>query len=235
MTRHGESEWNASNRFTGWVDVPLSSKGILQAQAVGKKLRDLDFIIDYGYTSLLKRAIKTLWLILEETDQMMIPIIKHCAFNERHYGRLQGAEKNAMIEKYGAHQVQEWRRSYKTMPPPLSADSQRKQDQQFEKMRFLYQQQGLTHLPIAESLAAVEKRVVLHFKKVVLRQLEQGKRILIVSHGNSIRALIKWLEKISDEQILHLDIPTGSSRYYNFDASKGTFNSLVGDCHESAS
>lgn len=207
--RHGLSEWNALNQFTGWVDVDLSEQGVSEAKEAGQKIKKAGIEFDLAYTSLLKRAIKTCHYVLEESDQMWIPECKSWRLNERHYGELQGLNKQATADKYGADQVQLWRRSYDTLPPllepsdPHSAIHERK-----------YQNLDPRVVPGGENLKVTLERVLPYWDDEIAPALIDGKTILVAAHGNSLRALAKHLEKISDEDIMGLEIPTGAPLVY---------------------
>lgn len=212
LLRHGESEWNRQNLFTGWVDVPLSENGIYEAQNAGITLNVNNFQFDIAYTSLLKRAIQTLWYTLEALDQLWIPWEKNWRLNERHYGALQGLNKKEMAQRHGEDQVHEWRRSYKTRPPlletgdPFSPDNQRR-----------YQDIPKNKLPLGESLEDTYLRVLPYWHSEIAPAIKAGKKILISAHGNSLRALIKYLDNIMDDKIPNLEIPTGKPLVYELD------------------
>jgi 2,3-bisphosphoglycerate-dependent phosphoglycerate mutase len=212
LIRHGESQWNKENRFTGWVDVPLSEKGREEAQAGGRLLREKGFVFDKAYTSVLKRAIKTLWIVLEEMDLMWVPVVRAWELNERHYGGLQGLNKSETAKKYGEEQVLIWRRSYDTPPPELTKESEYYPGRD-PKYRGLSEGQ----LPLTESLKITIERVVPYWEKVIAPELKAGKRLLIAAHGNSLRALVKYLDGISNEEITRLNIPTGVPLVYELD------------------
>lgn len=214
LVRHGESEWNRENRFTGWKDVDLSERGVQEAVEAGRILKKEGFVFDEAYTSVLKRAIKSLWLILEEMDLMWIPQTKSWRLNERHYGALQGLNKSETAAKYGEEQVLIWRRSYSVRPPELSDT-----DERFLALREdpRYAEMDLSEFPRTECLKDTVARVVPYWEREILPKMEQGKRIIIVAHGNSIRALIKHLDNISDEKIVEINIPTGIPIVYEFD------------------
>lgn len=207
--RHGLSEWNALNQFTGWVDVDLSEQGVSEAKEAGQKIKKAGIEFDLAFTSLLKRAIKTCHYVLEESDQMWIPECKSWRLNERHYGELQGLNKQTTADKYGADQVQLWRRSYDTLPPllepsdPHSAIHERK-----------YQNLDPRVVPGGENLKVTLERVLPYWDDEIAPALIDGKTILVAAHGNSLRALAKHLEKISDEDIMGLEIPTGAPLVY---------------------
>lgn len=212
LIRHGESLWNQENRFTGWTDVPLTEKGLQEASAAGQLLKKEGFTFDLAFTSVLQRAIKTLWVVLEEMELMWIPITPSWHLNERHYGALQGLNKAETAAQYGDEQVKIWRRSYDTPPPPLSLDDKR-------HPRFDIRYAGLSpaEIPSGECLADTVDRVVPYWEKIIKPQITQGKKIIIAAHGNSLRALVKHLDNISNEDILELNIPTGIPLLYELD------------------
>lgn len=212
LLRHGESQWNKENRFTGWHDVDLSEKGIGEARNGGKLLKEAGYEFDVAYTSVLKRAIRTLWLTLDEMDLMWIPVLRHWKLNERHYGALQGLNKAETAQKHGEEQVLVWRRSYDICPPELEKSDERYpgHDRRYE---FLAQED----LPLTESLATTVDRVIPYYENVIKPQIKEGKRVIIAAHGNSLRALVKHLDQISNEDILKLNIPTGMPLVYELD------------------
>jgi 2,3-bisphosphoglycerate-dependent phosphoglycerate mutase len=209
IVRHGESEWNKKNLFTGWRDVRLTEQGIEEARAAGRLMAKEGFHFDLTYTSLLRRAIHTLGLALEEMDQMWLPVEKHWRLNERHYGALQGKDKKEAVQKFGEEQVLIWRRSYATPPPPVDVDSP-----DYPRSDRRYAHLTDAELPRSESLKDVLERVLPYWEKTIVPQLAIGKTVLIVAHGNSLRALMKHLESISEEDIVKLDLPTGEPRAY---------------------
>ena len=210
LIRHGESAWNLENRFTGWKDVDLSPKGIEEAKAAGKILKEMNLTFDVAYTSYLKRAIKTLNIVLEEMDELYIPVYKSWRLNERHYGALQGLNKEETAKKYGEEQVKLWRRSYEVLPPLLSEDDKRN-----PKFDELYK--GIDNLPLGESLKLCLERVVPYYEAVIKTSFVNNDVILIAAHGNSLRSLAKYIENISDEDILNLEIKTGVLTVYELD------------------
>ncbi len=212
LVRHGESEWNKENRFTGWTDVDLSGKGIEEAKSAGEILKSEGFIFDMAFTSVLKRAIRTLWLTLDELNLMWIPVERAWELNERHYGSLQGLNKAETAAKYGEEQVKIWRRSYDIQPPALE-----KTDPRFPGNDPRYKGLSESELPVTECLKDTVKRVVPFWKERIVPLIENGKRIIIVAHGNSLRALVKHLDKIPDEEIVELNIPTGTPLVYELD------------------
>ena len=212
LLRHGQSLWNRENRFTGWVDVDLTDKGVLEARNAGRMLKSEEFRFDVAYTSVLKRAIRTLWLVLDEMDSMWVPVHKSFRLNERHYGALQGLNKKETAEKYGIDQVKIWRRSYSTPPPPVSRN-----DENYPGREPFYA--GLTEaeLPTGECLKDVSSRILPYWKDTIVPDLKKQRNILIAAHGNSLRALVKHLDKISDEEIAAFNIPTGIPLVYEFE------------------
>lgn len=213
VVRHGESEWNSLNLFTGWHDVGLSERGRAEASSCGQLLRDENFDFDICYTSYLKRAIETLNIILEKMDRQWLPVVKSWRLNERHYGALQGLNKAETAAKYGEDQVAIWRRSYDVPPPPLDEGSA-------ENPRLLpaYRDVDTRLLPLGESLADTFRRVLPYYEDVIRKDIAAGKRVLISAHGNSLRALMKHLEHIEDAAIAGVELPTGVPLVYDFDA-----------------
>ncbi|HMI76977.1 MAG TPA: 2,3-diphosphoglycerate-dependent phosphoglycerate mutase [Buchnera sp. (in: enterobacteria)] len=211
LIRHGESTWNKLNKFTGWKDVNLSIQGKIEAKLAGQLLKSKGFSFDYAYTSMLKRAIHTLWYILKDLNQSWIPVEKSWCLNERHYGSLQGLNKLETEKKYGSEQVKKWRRSFNTIPPKLALS-----DHRFPGNDIRYANLNNSQLPTAESLECTVKRVVPYWKNHILPNLKNNKKIIIVAHGNSLRALIKYLDNIDNDSILDLDIPTGTPIVYEF-------------------
>jgi 2,3-bisphosphoglycerate-dependent phosphoglycerate mutase len=211
--RHGESTWNLENRFTGWTDVDLTEKGVNEAKSAGKILKDAGFSFDLCYTSVLKRAIRTLWLTLDEMDEMYVPIKHDWRLNERHYGALQGLDKGETAAKFGDAQVLVWRRSYDIPPPALEAGDDRTS---FNDPRYA----GLPKdaIPLTECLKDTVARVMPAWNDEIAPAIKAGKQILISAHGNSLRALIKMLDGISDEEIVGLNIPNGQPLVYELDA-----------------
>jgi 2,3-bisphosphoglycerate-dependent phosphoglycerate mutase len=212
LLRHGESTWNQENRFTGWTDVDLSPKGLLEAGQAGKLLKEEGFAFDVAYTSVLKRALRTCWIALDALDLLWIPVIKHWRLNERHYGALQGLDKKATTELHGAEQTHLWRRSYDVPPPPVPTDSP---EHPINDPR--YRRLPPDVLPASECLRDVVARVLPYWYDVVAPQLLAGLDVLITAHGNSLRALLKHLEHVSDAEIAEINIPTGAPRQYMFD------------------
>jgi 2,3-bisphosphoglycerate-dependent phosphoglycerate mutase len=212
LVRHGESTWNNENRFTGWVDCPLSEKGESEAAAGGKLLKAEGFHFDKAYTSTLKRAIKTLWIVLEELDLMYIPIVNSWRLNERHYGSLQGLNKQETVDKHGKDQVLVWRRSYDIPPPEVDEASE-----YFPGNDPMYADVPKDQLPKAESLKLTEARFMSDWESVYVPEIKSGKKLLIAAHGNTLRALVKHLDNISADDIVDLNIPTGVPLVYELD------------------
>ena len=212
LIRHGESEWNKANLFTGWTDVELSEKGVAEAKDAGRALKAAGYDFDVCYTSFLKRAIHTLNYALDEMDRAWLPVIKSWRPNERHYGALQGLNKSETAEKYGEAQVKIWRRSFNVAPPLLESDDKRN-----PALQEQYRAVDPKELPLAESLETTIERVVPYFEGVIKKDMLEGKRVLITAHGNSIRALVKYFEKLSDDEIVGVNIPTGVPLVYEFD------------------
>ena len=212
LLRHGESTWNKENRFTGWTDVDLSERGQQEAREAGRLLKEGGYAFDLAYTSVLKRAIRTLWIALDELDQMWLPVIGSWRLNERHYGALQGLNKAETAAKHGEAQVKIWRRSYDIPPPPLSPDDPR---QAARDPRYA----GLSpeDVPLTESLKDTVERFLPYWHEVIAPSIQSGQRILIAAHGNSLRALVKYLDNISDDEIAELNIPTGIPLVYELD------------------
>lgn len=212
LVRHGESTWNKENRFTGWTDVDLSEKGVEEAKKAGLLLKKEGFSFDLAYTSLLKRAIRTLWIILEQMDLMWIPEKKSWRLNERHYGALQGLNKAEMAAKYGEEQVHIWRRSYDVRPPALDQNDQRSphNDPRYKNIPMM-------ELPLTECLKDTVERFLPYWKTEIAPSIIQNKKIIIAAHGNSLRALVKYLDSMSDQQITSLNIPTGIPLIYELD------------------
>ena len=212
LVRHGESEWNKLNLFTGWTDVDLSEKGHEEAKQAGKTLKEEGYDFDVCYTSYLKRAIHTLNHILDEMDRNWLPVNKTWKLNERHYGALQGLNKSETAEKYGEEQVKIWRRSFDIKPPELTDD-----DERSAKKQDMYRDVDPSLLPPNESLETTIERVVPFFEEVIKKDMADGKRVIIAAHGNSLRALVKYFDDISKEDIIGVNIPTGVPLVYEFD------------------
>jgi 2,3-bisphosphoglycerate-dependent phosphoglycerate mutase len=211
--RHGESTWNLENRFTGWTDVDLTAKGMAEAKSAGQVLKEAGFRFDLAYTSVLKRAIRTLWLTMDEMDMMWLPVVNDWRLNERHYGALQGLDKGETAAKYGDAQVLEWRRSYDTPPPPLDPGDERTS---FHDPR--YAKLPKCAIPLTECLKDTVARVMPAWDEEIAPAILAGRQILISAHGNSLRALIKMLDGISDADIVGLNIPNGQPLVYELDA-----------------
>lgn len=223
LCRHGQSDWNLKNLFTGWTDVDLTDLGRQEAVAGGRTVAGLDYDIDVAYTSVLKRAIRTLWLMLDEMDRMWIPVIRDWRLNERHYGALQGLNKAETAAKYGEEQVHVWRRSYDTPPPELEAEDER---HPAHDPRYA----GIDGLPSTESLKLTLDRVRPCWEDTIVPALRDGKNVLIAAHGNSLRALVKMLDEISDEEITGFNIPTGIPMEYVLDDNlKPVSRGFLGD------
>lgn len=212
LLRHGESTWNKENRFTGWTDVDLSKKGVKEAKESGRILKKKGFVFDIAFTSVLKRATRTLSIVLNEINQKSLPVEKSWRLNERHYGDLQGLNKSEMAKKFGEKQVHKWRRSYSTRPPALT-----KKDKRWPGNQKKYESVPKKFLPLTESLKDTVARVLPYWKKSIVPELKKGKTILVSAHGNSLRALVKHLDKISEKEVMNLNIPTGIPLVYEFD------------------
>ena len=212
LIRHGESEWNKENRFTGWMDVDLSEKGIQEAHSAGKLLKHEGYVFDEAYTSVLKRAIRTLWIILDEMDLMWIPESKSWLLNERHYGALQGLNKAEMAAQYGEEQVLKWRRSFDIPPDPLPET-----DPRYLGNDPRYASIPKDKFPLTECLKDTVARVVPYFTDEIVPKIKDGKKLIIAAHGNSLRALVKYLDDVSDDLITQLNIPTGIPLVYELD------------------
>jgi 2,3-bisphosphoglycerate-dependent phosphoglycerate mutase len=213
LLRHGESSWNKENRFTGWTDVDLSENGMQEAHQAGKLLKAEGYGFDIAFTSVLKRAIRTLWITLEELDQMWVPVVRHWRLNERHYGALQGLNKAETAAKYGDQQVKIWRRSYDTQPPALEPT-----DERFPGKDQRYAELTPDQLPLTESLKETVARFVPYWEMMIRPEVARGRKVLIVAHGNTLRALVKHLDTVSEADIVELNIPTGIPLVYGFDA-----------------
>ena len=212
LIRHGESEWNKLNLFTGWMDVDLSEKGVEEAKLAGKTLKDEGYDFDICYTSYLKRAIHTLNITLDTMDRAWLPVVKSWKLNERHYGALQGLNKSETAEKYGEDQVKIWRRSFDVKPPELPDDDERSALKQ-----PMYRDVDKSLLPKNESLETTIRRVVPYFEEVIRKDIMDGKRVIIAAHGNSLRALVKYFDNMSDDEIIGVNIPTAVPLVYEFD------------------
>ncbi len=219
LVRHGESEWNKLNLFTGWHDVDLSEKGHEEAMQGGRILKEEGYDFDVAYTSYLKRAIHTLNHILDEMDRNWIPVIKAWQLNERHYGALQGLNKSETAEKYGEDQVKIWRRSFDVKPPALEPESP-----EAPRNQEMFRNVDKSVLPLHESLETTIERAVPYFNEVIKKDMQAGKRVIIAAHGNSLRALVKYFDNISDEDIIGVNIPTGVPLVYEFDDNFNAVN-----------
>jgi|SRR5579862_7116740 len=213
LLRHGESTWNQENRFTGWTDVDLSEKGRVEAHAAGQLLKSEGFEFDIAYTSVLKRAIRTNWIVLDELDRLWIPVERSWRLNERHYGALQGLNKAETAAKHGDAQTKIWRRSYDVAPPPLAADDPRlpTRDPRYATLKP-------SEIPRTESLKDTVARFLPYWHETIAPSIRSGRRVLITAHGNSLRALVKYLDAISDDEIVELNIPTGIPLVYELDS-----------------
>lgn len=212
LLRHGESQWNKDNRFTGWTDVDLTEKGMSQARKAGLVLKENDFIFDFAFVSVLKRALRTLWITLDEMDLLWIPWERSWRLNERHYGELQGLNKSETAAKHGEDQVLIWRRSYDIPPPALE-----KTDQRYPGNLPMYSDVAENVLPVTESLKDTVARFLPYWHSNIAPAIKSGKKVIIAAHGNSLRALVKYLDNVSKEDILKLNIPTGMPLVYELD------------------
>jgi 2,3-bisphosphoglycerate-dependent phosphoglycerate mutase len=228
LVRHGESQWNKENKFTGWVDVDLSDKGKQEAKRAGEILKKEGYTFDIAYTSVLKRAIRTLWIILDEMDLMWIHVIRSWRLNERMYGALQGLNKSEMAAKYGEEQVHIWRRSYDVPPPALTKDSDMYpgKDRRYAELKE-------KEIPLTECLKDTVARVIPFWKKEIAPKIKSGKRVLVAAHGNSLRALVKYIDNIADADIVGMNIPTGMPLVYELDKNLKPLNRYyLGDPEE---
>jgi 2,3-bisphosphoglycerate-dependent phosphoglycerate mutase len=212
LVRHGESTWNKENRFTGWTDVDLSEKGRAEAQEAGAVLKEGGYTFDVAYTSVLKRAIRTLWIVLDQMDLMWIPVERSWRLNERHYGALQGLNKAETAEKFSEAQVKIWRRSYDIPPPPLTPV-----DERFPGRDPRYRDLGPEELPLTECLKDTVARFLPLWHGMIAPTIREGRKVLIAAHGNSLRALVKYLDNVSEKDIVELNIPTGMPLVYELD------------------
>lgn len=228
LLRHGESTWNKENRFTGWTDVDLSEKGVGEAGKAGALLKSGGFVFDLAFTSVLKRAIRTLWIVLDEMDLMWIPVQNSWRLNERHYGALQGLNKSETAAKYGEEQVHVWRRSYDIPPPSLD-----RSDKRYPGNEPKYRDLSEKDLPLTESLKDTVARCMPYWHGTIAPQVKSGKKVLIAAHGNSLRALVKYLDNMSDDEIVGLNIPTGIPLVYELDGDlKPSRHYYLGDQEE---
>ena len=212
LLRHGQSEWNLENRFTGWTDVDLTPQGRQEALEAGKLIREAGLVVDVAYTSVLKRAIRTLWIVLDELDRMWIPVHRCWRLNERHYGALQGLNKADTAAKYGNEQVQLWRRSYDVTPPALE-----RSDPRFPGNDARYHDLQKEELPVTECLKDTVERFMPHWHDVIAPDVMSGRHVLIAAHGNTLRALVEVLDGLSEEEVMELNIPTGVPLVYELD------------------
>lgn len=210
--RHGQSEWNLENRFTGWTDVELSENGLIEARKAGRILKENNFSFDVAYSSVLKRSIRTLWIVLHEMDLMYIPVHKYWKFNERHYGALQGLNKEETAKKYGDEQVHIWRRSINTSPPALTED-----DPRYAGKEEKYKELKKEKIPLTENLEDTKRRVLEEWEEVIVPKLKENKNIIISVHGNTLRALVWHLDKLDSDGVVNLNIPTGTPLVYELD------------------
>jgi 2,3-bisphosphoglycerate-dependent phosphoglycerate mutase len=219
LVRHGESAWNKENRFTGWTDVDLSDRGKFEAREAGQVLKEGGYTFDVAHTSVLKRAIRTLWTVLDEMDLMWIPVYRSWRLNERHYGALQGLNKAETAEKFGEKQVKIWRRSYDIRPPELTPD-----DPRFPGHDARYAALTPAELPLTECLKDTVARFLPLWHETIAPEIQAGKKVLIAAHGNSLRALVKYLDNVSEEDIVELNIPTGMPLVYELDDNLKALN-----------
>lgn len=219
LLRHGESVWNKENRFTGWTDVDLSVKGHEEARAAGKAMKDAGYTFDIAFTSVLKRAIKTYLLAAEEMDLLWVPVIKNWRLNERHYGALQGLNKAETAAKHGEDQVKIWRRSYDIAPPALD-----KTDPRYPGFHPAYKDVNVNDLPVTESLKETVARFIPYWENTIAPEVKKGKKVIIAAHGNSLRALVKYLDRLTEQQVLELNIPTGIPLVYELNEALEPIN-----------
>jgi 2,3-bisphosphoglycerate-dependent phosphoglycerate mutase len=230
LVRHGQSTWNLENRFTGWTDVGLTDLGRSEALEAGRLLREGGYVFDVAYTSVLRRAIQTLWTVLQEMNLEWIPVTNAWQLNERHYGSLQGLNKSEMAEKFGEAQVKIWRRSYDVPPPALELD-----DERHPRFDPRYASLSSDELPATESLKLTLERVLPYWNSTLAPTIKSGKRVIVAAHGNSIRAMVKYLDDISDAEITELNIPTGLPLVYELDENLRPIKSYyLGDAEEAA-
>jgi 2,3-bisphosphoglycerate-dependent phosphoglycerate mutase len=230
LLRHGESTWNKENRFTGWTDVDLSEKGLQEAKKAGMVLKEESYTFNLAYTSVLKRAVRTLWITLDGMDLMWIPVIRNWRLNERHYGALQGLNKSETAQKFGEDQVKIWRRSYDIQPPALE-----KSDERYPGKDPRYTELNESELPLTECLKDTVARFVPYWENTIAPSVKAGKKVLITAHGNSLRALVKYLDNIPESEIVELNIPTGIPLVYELDENLKSIKSYyLGDREEIA-
>jgi 2,3-bisphosphoglycerate-dependent phosphoglycerate mutase len=213
LVRHGQSIWNLENLFTGWTDVDLSDQGLEEAARAGRQLLEEKLVVDVAFTSVLKRAIRTLWIMLDQMDRMWLPVERSWRLNERHYGALQGLDKAQTVERHGEAQVKVWRRSYDIPPPPLAVD-----DERHPRFDPRYAGVPAADLPAAESLKDTLARVLPYWQSRIAPELRRGRNVLVAAHGNSLRAMVKMLDDVSESKIVELNIPTGVPLLYELDA-----------------
>ena len=225
LLRHGQSQWNLENRFTGWTDVDLTEQGREEAKAAGRVLKEKGFVFDKAHTSVLKRAIRTLWIALDELDQMWLPVRRDWRLNERHYGALQGLNKSETAEKHGEEQVLIWRRSYDIQPPALAEDNEH-----YPGHDPRYANLTSEELPLTECLKDTVERFLPYWHEAIVPEIKEGQRVIIAAHGNSLRALVQYLDGLSEEAVLKLNIPTGMPLVYELDDDlKPIKNYYLGD------
>ena len=225
LLRHGQSQWNLENRFTGWTDVDLTEQGREEAKAAGRVLKEKGFVFDKAHTSVLKRAIRTLWIALDELDQMWLPVRRDWRLNERHYGALQGLNKSETAEKHGEEQVLIWRRSYDIPPPALAEDNEH-----YPGHDPRYANLTSEELPLTECLKDTVERFLPYWHEAIVPEIKEGQRVIIAAHGNSLRALVQYLDGLSEEAVLKLNIPTGMPLVYELDEDlKPIKNYYLGD------
>ena len=225
LLRHGQSQWNLENRFTGWTDVDLTDQGREEAKAAGRVLKEKGFVFDKAHTSVLKRAIRTLWIALDELDQMWLPVRRDWRLNERHYGALQGLNKSETAEKHGEEQVLIWRRSYDIPPPALAEDNEH-----YPGHDPRYANLTSEELPLTECLKDTVERFLPYWHEAIVPEIKEGQRVIIAAHGNSLRALVQYLDGLSEEAVLKLNIPTGMPLVYELDDDlKPINNYYLGD------
>ena len=227
LLRHGESEWNQANRFTGWTDMDLTARGREEATQAGRLLRSAGFDFDVAYTSVLKRAIRTLWLVLDEMDRMWLPVHSCWQLNERHYGALQGLNKEEIGARFGEEQLKRWRRSYEVRPPELDA-----QDERYPGHDRRYRHLRPDQIPVSESLRDTAMRLWPCWQHSIAPALREHQRVLVVAHGNSLRALIKHLDQVSEEEIVHVEVPLGVPIVYELDRDLHTIHKFEATSHQ---
>lgn len=227
LVRHGESQWNHENRFTGWYDIDLSEQGYNEAKIAGNLLKNKGFFFDFAYTSVLKRAIHTLWCILDELNQAWLPTKKSWKLNERHYGALQGLNKAKAAEQYGDEQVKQWRRSLAITPPELT-----KKDERYSGYDRRYSALAKQEQVFSESLAMTIDRVIPYWNEEIFPQIKNNKRVIVSAHGNSLRALVRYLDNLGEDELMELNIPTGAPLVYEFDEQYKPIKRYYLDCSD---